>query len=65
MSTYIHPIDDDNLLTIGIAGGADGLGLDWSITQVSLFNVVTPVILVYRILFHSRLRTSMITARTS
>ena len=39
VSTYIHPIDDDNLLTIGIAGGADGLGLDWSITQVSLFNV--------------------------
>ena len=39
MSTYIHPIDDDNLLTIGIAGGADGLGLDWSITQVSLFDV--------------------------
>ena len=23
VSTYIHPVDDDNLLTIGIAGGAD------------------------------------------
>ena len=42
VSTYIHPIDDDNLLTIGIAGGADGLGLDWSITQVSLFDVSDP-----------------------
>jgi len=39
VSTYIHPIDDDTLLTIGIAGGADGLGLDWSMTQVSLFDV--------------------------
>ena len=24
VSTYIHPIDEDNLLTIGIAGGQDG-----------------------------------------
>ena len=39
VSTYIHPIDDNTLLTIGIAGGADGLGLDWSMTQVSLFDV--------------------------
>ena len=39
VSTYIHPIDEDNLLTIGIAGGQDGLGLDWSTTQVSLFDV--------------------------
>ena len=39
VSTYIHPLDDDNLLTIGIAGGDDGLGLDWSTTQVSLFDV--------------------------
>ena len=39
VSTYIHPIDEDNLLTIGIGGGQDGLGLDWSTTQVSLFDV--------------------------
>ena len=39
VSTYIHPVDDDNLLTIGIAGGEGGLGLDWSTTQVSLFDV--------------------------
>ena len=39
VSTYIHPVDENNLLTIGIAGGQDGLGLDWSITQVSLFDV--------------------------
>ena len=39
VSTYIHPIDENNLLTIGIAGGEDGLGLDWSTTQVSLFDV--------------------------
>ncbi len=39
VSTYIHPVDDDNLLTIGIAGGQDGLGLDWSTTQISLFDV--------------------------
>ncbi len=39
VSTYIHPVDDDTLLTIGIAGGSDGLGLDWSTTQISLFDV--------------------------
>ncbi len=39
VSTYIHPVDENNLLTIGIAGGEDGLGLDWSTTQVSLFDV--------------------------
>ena len=39
VSTYIHPIDENSLLTIGIAGGEDGLGLDWSTTQVSLFDV--------------------------
>lgn len=39
VSTYIHPIDEDNLLTIGIAPGENGLGLDWSMTQVSLFDV--------------------------
>ena len=41
VSTYIHPLDENNILTIGI-GPADldtGLGLDWSNTQVSLFDV--------------------------
>ena len=41
VSTYIHPLDENNILTIGI-GPADletGLGLDWSSTQVSLFDV--------------------------
>jgi uncharacterized secreted protein with C-terminal beta-propeller domain len=36
VSTYIHPIDDDHLLSIGFGG--DSMGLDWS-TQVSLFDV--------------------------
>jgi len=39
VSTYIHPLSDDHLLTIGIAGGEDGLGLDWGNTQISLFDV--------------------------
>ena len=39
VSTYIHPVDDSHLLTIGIAPGENGLGLDWSMTQVSLFDV--------------------------
>ena len=39
VSTYIHPLGDDHLLTIGMAGGEDGLGLDWGNTQISLFNV--------------------------
>ena len=41
VSTYIHPLDESNVLTIGI-GPADletGLGLDWSNTQISLFDV--------------------------
>jgi uncharacterized secreted protein with C-terminal beta-propeller domain len=42
VSTYIHPISDNLLLTIGIGPGPDGLGLDWSITQVSLFDVTDP-----------------------
>ena len=42
VSTYIHPVDEDTLLTIGIGPGEDGLGLDWSITQVSLFDVSNP-----------------------
>jgi len=39
VSTYIHPINDDYLLSIGMGPGEDGLGLDWSKTQVSLFDV--------------------------
>ena len=42
VSTYIHPVDSDTLLTIGIGPGPDGLGLDWSMTQVSLFDVSDP-----------------------
>ena len=34
VSTYIHPIDESTLLTIGIGPGDDGLGLDWSMTQI-------------------------------
>ncbi len=36
VSTYIHPLNDDFLLTIGYGG--DDEGLDWSV-QVSLFDV--------------------------
>ena len=42
VSTYIHPVDDNTLLTIGIGPGDDGLGLDWSMTQISLFDVSDP-----------------------
>ena len=35
-------MDSETLLTIGIGPGPDGLGLDWSITQVSLFDVSDP-----------------------
>ena len=42
VSTYIHPVDANTLLTIGIGPGPDGLGLDWSVTQVSLFDVSDP-----------------------
>ena len=41
VSTYIHPLSDDAILSIGL-GPADeetGLGLDWSNTRLSLFNV--------------------------
>lgn len=39
VSTYIHPLED-HLLTIGIGPrNADGTGLDWSSTQISLFDV--------------------------
>ena len=34
VSTYIHPVDENTLLTIGIGPGEDGLGLDWSMTQI-------------------------------
>jgi hypothetical protein len=37
VSTYIHPLDEDNLLTIGIAGTDDGLL--WGQTQLSLFDI--------------------------
>jgi hypothetical protein len=37
VSTYIHPLDENHLLTIGIGG--DGDGLDWGSTQLSLFDV--------------------------
>jgi len=37
VSTYIHPVGDTHLLTIGIAG--DDEGLDWGITQISFFDV--------------------------
>ena len=39
VSTYIHPLSSGDLLTIGMPGGEDGLGLDWSHTQISLFNL--------------------------
>jgi len=37
VSTYIHPMGDDHLLTIGIAGDEDGL--EWGVTQISIFDV--------------------------
>ncbi|RZD38818.1 MAG: hypothetical protein CXT75_00015 [Methanobacteriota archaeon] len=37
VSTYIHPVGDNHLLTIGIAGDEDGL--EWGVTQISLFDV--------------------------
>ena len=43
VSTYIHPLSRDHLLTIGLApANADGTGLDWSGTQLSLFDVSDP-----------------------
>ena len=42
VSTYIHPVDENTMLTIGIGPGEDGLGLDWSMTQISLFDVSDP-----------------------
>ena len=37
VSTYIHPVGDTHLLTIGIAGNDEGL--DWGVTQISFFDV--------------------------
>ena len=42
VSTYIHPLSRDHLLTIGMGPGIDGLGLDWSNTRLSLFNISDP-----------------------
>ena len=41
VSTYIHPLSDDAILTIGLGPGDEetGLGLDWGKTRISLFNV--------------------------
>lgn len=40
VSTYIHPMSEDYLLTIGLPeANEDGTGLDWSAVQVSQFNV--------------------------
>ena len=40
VSTYIHPLSEDYLLTIGIGpANEDGTGLDWSNTQLSMFNI--------------------------
>ena len=40
VSTCIHPLHDDMLLTIGMGpAGEDGLGLDWSSTRLSTFNI--------------------------
>jgi hypothetical protein len=42
VSTYIHPLGDEQLLTIGYGGGEGGLGLDWSRIVISLFDVSDP-----------------------
>ena len=43
VSTYIHPLSRDHLLTIGLApANEDGTGLDWSGTQISLFDITEP-----------------------
>lgn len=43
VSTYIHPLSRDHLLTIGMGpANEDGTGLDWSSTQLSLFNIQDP-----------------------
>jgi len=43
VSTYIHPLSRDHLLTIGLGpANEDGTGLDWSGTQLSLFDIQDP-----------------------
>jgi uncharacterized secreted protein with C-terminal beta-propeller domain len=43
VSTYIHPLSRNHLLTIGLGpANEDGTGLDWSGTQISLFNITDP-----------------------
>jgi len=43
VSTYIHPLSRDHLLTIGMGpANEDGTGLDWSSTRLSLFNISDP-----------------------
>ena len=42
VSTYIHPIGEDRLLTIGYGGGDGGQGLDEGRVLVSLFDVRKP-----------------------
>ncbi|MGB0950794.1 MAG: beta-propeller domain-containing protein, partial [Poseidonia sp.] len=40
VSTYIHPLSRDHLLTIGFGpANEDGTGLDWAGTQLSLFDI--------------------------
>jgi hypothetical protein len=40
VSTYIHPLEGERLLTIGMGG--DDEGLDWGAIELSLFDVSTP-----------------------
>ena len=43
VSTYIHPMSNGMLLTIGLApANADGTGLDWSTTRIQTFDVSDP-----------------------
>ena len=42
VSTYIHPVSDDLLLTIGIGPRENGEGLDWGSLQLSLFDISDP-----------------------
>lgn len=43
VSTYIHPLSRNHLLTIGMGpANEDGTGLDWSSTRLSLFNISDP-----------------------
>ena len=43
VSTYIHPLSRDHLLTIGFGpANEDGTGLDWAGTQLSLFDISDP-----------------------